>query len=275
MALDPDWSFHAGRLVRDRYHFIWNRASAVARFDVDGTPVPVPSGAILSLTPGHVITYVGPSGSLVALSFDPHFYCLGLHEREVSCKGLLFNGASGPPVLRLDDRATASFSRLLDVLVEEFRIEDMTQPEMLRLLLKRFIIKCTRIARQQLVAAAIQTSDVELLRQFSALVEQHFKQHRRVSDYAAMMHKSPKTLANVFRNAGSRSPREIILERVVLEAKRLLRYTDRSVNRISRDLGFDDPAHFSRLVKQRTGHAPVAVRRFGVEVSDSQPIGNL
>jgi len=212
-----------------------------------------------------VMTGASASERLVAMSFDPAFYCLGLHDEEVSCNGLLFNGAAGPPVLRLDERATASFCKLLDVLVEEFQFEDSARPEMLRLLLKRFIIKCTRLGRHQLVAAEAQRSDVELLRQFSALVEQHFRERRRVRDYAALMHKSPKTLANAFRNAGSRSPREIILERVVLEAKRLLRYTDRSVNRISRDLGFDDPAHFSRLIKQRTGRAPVDLRRLGAD----------
>lgn len=267
-VLDTTWSFHPGTLAADRYYFVWNRGSAAVGFDVDGTPVPVPSGGILCLTPGHVMTCASASERLVAMSFDPAFYCLGLHDKELSCNGLLFNSASGPPVLRLDEPTTASFSRLLDVLVEEFQFEDSVRPEMLRLLLKRFIIKCTRLARHQLVAAEAQRPDVELIRQFSALVEQHFRERRRVQEYASLMHKSPKTLANAFRNAGSRSPREIILERVVLEARRLLRYTDRSVKRISRDLGFDDPAHFSRFIKQRTGCAPVDLRRLGADLGN-------
>jgi len=268
MALDTAWSFRPDVLVPDRYYFMWNRGSAAVSFNVDGTPVPVPSGGILCLTPGHVLTGVSATERLTALSFDRLFYCIGLHDKEVSCNGLLFNGASGPPVLRLDEHATAGFVKLLDVLVEEFRVEDTARPEMLRLLLKRFIIKCTRLARHQLVADDAHTSDVELLRQFSALVEQHFRERRHVRDYASLMHKSPKTLANAFRNAGSRSPRDIILGRIVLEAKRLLHYTDRSVNRISRDLGFDDPAHFSRLIKQRTGRAPVDLRRLGADLGN-------
>jgi len=274
LALDTAWSFQPGRLAENQYYLIWNRGSASVRIHVDGTPVPVPPDGILCLTPGQTVTRVDVSEQTVAIWFDALFYCLGLHDREVSCNGLLFNSASGPPVLKLDPPATSSFSRLLDVLVEEFQVEDRARPEMLRLLLKRFIIKCTRIARHQLVAAGALTSGVELVRQFSELVEQHFRSHRRVRDYARMMHKSPKTLANAFRSARSRSPREIILERVVLEAKRLLHYTDRSVTRIGRDLGFDDPAHFSRLIKQRTGRAPMDLRRVALDRTGAQHIGS-
>ncbi len=245
----------------ERYHFVWNRGRSEVRFEVDGSPRVVPRDGILCLTPGQSVDAAVESDELVVIGFDRPFYCVELHDREVSCNGLLFNGALGAPVLTLDAVESATFGRLLDVLDEEFRIADTAQAEMLKLLLKRFIIKCTRLARRQLVSPRAAELDVQLIRQYSALVEKHFHTLHRVSDYADMLYRSPKTLANAFRNAGSRPPKDILLDRIALEARRLLHYTDRPVNGLARELGFDDVAHFSRFFKKRTGLAPLHYRR--------------
>lgn len=242
--------------VVDRYLFVWNRGSGGGRFQVDGSPVVLPRDGILCLTPGAGVSCETGPEALVVLGFDRPFYCVETHDHEVSCNGLLFNGALGAPVVTLGGEESATFGRLLEVLEEEFRIADTAQAEMLRLLLKRFIIKCTRVARQQLLDSRARELDVELVRQYSALVEKHFRSHRRVSEYAAMLYRSPKTLANTFRNAGSRPPQEILLDRVALEARRLLHYTDKPVNEVAQDLGFEDPAYFSRFFRNRTGVSP-------------------
>jgi AraC-like DNA-binding protein len=73
----------------------------------------------------------------------------------------------------------------------------------------------------------------------------HYKQEHEVQNYAARLFKVPKTLANYFGKYGSKSPRNIIHQRISLEAKRQLTYTDRSVEEIAESLGFEDARHFS------------------------------
>lgn len=245
----------------NRYLFLWNRGSGTLRFHVDASPVQLPRHGILCLTPGEVVSCESGPEEVVVLGFDRPFYCVETHDDEVSCNGLLFNGALGASVITLPAQEAGTLERLLAVLEEEFRIADTAQAEMLRLLLKRFIIKCTRVARRQLVDPRVRELDGGLVRQYSALVEKHFRTHRRVSDYAAMLYRSPKTLANAFRNTGSRTPQEILLDRVALEARRLLHYTDMPVNQVAQDLGFDDAAYFSRFFRNRTGVSPGEFRR--------------
>lgn len=87
---------------------------------------------------------------------------------------------------------------------------------------------------------------------FNVLVEEHFKTHRQVADYAGRMNRSPKTITNIFSLHSDKSPLQIIHERLILEAKRLLLYTDKSSKEIAAELGFDDPSQFSKFFKKYT-----------------------
>ena len=91
---------------------------------------------------------------------------------------------------------------------------------------------------------------------FSALVEKHFRALHKVNDYADLMNKSSKTLSNVFNALSEKTPLQIIHERIILEAKKHLLYTDKSSKEIAFELGFSDPVQFSRLFKNETGMTP-------------------
>jgi AraC family transcriptional activator of pobA len=67
--------------------------------------------------------------------------------------------------------------------------------------------------------------------------------------YAGLLNRSPKTLANLLAQYNHRSPSQIIQNRIINEAKRLFYYTDRSAKEIAYELGFVEPAHFSRFFK--------------------------
>ena len=110
-----------------------------------------------------------------------------------------------------------------------------------------------------LVLFALIKKKSDLLRQFNMLVEEHFKTEHSVRFYAEKLFKSPKTLANSFAKY-QRTPLQIIHDRVILEAKRLLTYTDMSTKEIAYQLGFEDPSHLSKLFKKITGTPPSAFK---------------
>lgn len=74
--------------------------------------------------------------------------------------------------------------------------------------------------------------------------------------YASRLNKSPKTLSNLFALYHHQTPLQVIQDRLVLEAKRLFYYTDKSAKEIAQELGFDDAAHFSRFFKNQLQVSP-------------------
>jgi AraC-like DNA-binding protein len=222
---------------------------------VDGRSVLLQPGQVLCSTYLQKITFVHNAVpvEVTILTFNRAFYCIHTNDAEVSCNGLLFFGSDYSPILTLDKEEEHTLITLIAVLKDEFDTIDHNQEEMLRILLKRFIIRCTRLARIQLVKQPLPENQLDIIRMYNVLVEEHFKKFKQVADYADMMHRSPKTITNVFALQSNIRPLQIIHDRVVLEAKRLLLYTDKSSKEIAIELGFDDPSQFSRFFKKHVG----------------------
>ncbi|SFW51963.1 AraC-type DNA-binding protein [Sinomicrobium oceani] len=197
------------------------------------------------------------------LYYNRDFYCIQIHDAEVACDGLLFNNIYQLPVTEIPEEEDLIVSRIYEQIREEFSSEASGQEEMLRTYLKQLIIRATRLWKRQNLGKLLEEppGEIEFYRDFSRLVEIHFRQKHKVSDYAAMLGVAAKTLSNKFKRHGLISPNEVIKERIVLEAKRLLHHTGWSVKQIAYDLGYDDPAYFNRLFTNKAGYSPAVFRQ--------------
>lgn len=236
------------------YTFIWAGTEAV-EIIIDSMPLILEPNSILALTPIQYLQYTSGK-DVIVYQFNREFYCIKDHDQEVSCVGILFFGNTNIPIIHLDETELRKFRLLHDVFIDELETKDTIQAEMLRMLMARFIIKSTRLlkAKDNVVETA-KSSKIDLLREYNFLVEQHFKTEHSVSFYANKLFKSPKTLSNNFAKL-NRSPLQIIHQRIVLEAKRLFIYTDKTAKEIAYDIGFDDASHLSRLFKKYTSQSP-------------------
>ena len=239
---------------------IWNRGAAPQAFTLDDQRLELQPDEVVTLMSSQQFAFT-PADTLVSWQFNREFYCIVDHDQEVSCSGLLWYGTRGVARITLDDAEAASFALLLQVFEDEFRNADNLQAEMLRVLLKRLIVKLTRLYKRQHVDEGLKASDLDAIRQYGLLVELHFKEYHQVQDYANLMHKSPKTLANLFGKHADRTPLQIIQDRVALEAKRMLIYSDLSAAEVGYACGFEEPAHFSRFFKRQVGESPGAFRK--------------
>lgn len=100
----------------------------------------------------------------------------------------------------------------------------------------------------------------ELHRRFARQLEQDFARHHDAGHYANALRVPAATLSRALAEATGRTTKELILDRVMLEAARLLRFTDRTVGEIAFAIGFTDPLYFSRAFKRRHGVSPLAYR---------------
>lgn len=247
---DRSGTHHAQRLLT----IAWNVGPGQT-ITVDGVAYPFPTQSVLPLMVNQTFNFSQP-GQIVAWQFDRAFYCIVDHDKEVSCVGFLFYGAKDPLFLQLDAPEQRKFNALLQVFDDEFSTKDSIQGEMLRMLLKRLIIKLTRLAKEQYVNPALSEADLDIVRRFNLLVENNYRKLHAVSDYADLLNKSPKTLSNLFGMYNQQSPLHVIHERIALEAKRLLLYTDKSTKEIAFELGFGEVPHFSRFFKKQVGQPP-------------------
>lgn len=236
----------------------WNTGPE-QRIQIDEITYPFPAQSLLPLMMSQTFAFENPD-AIVSWQFDRLFYCIADHDQEVSCTGFLFFGPTVPMFVQLSDAELGKFEALLAVFEDECTTDDPIQGEMLRMLLKRLIIKLTRLAKEQHLSPELSVRDYDLVRQFNLLVEVHFRNLHSVSEYAALLNKSPKTIANLFALYHQPSPLRIIHNRIMLEARRLLLFTDKSTKEIAFALGFDASAHFSRFFKKQTGIPPSAFR---------------
>lgn len=241
------------------YKFIWARQGDIS-LEIDHISCELHAGEIVCLTPLHRVENVRVEGKVLALLFDSNFYCIFGHDSEVSCNGFLFNGTSEVMRLKPDPQQSVALQQVVDGLCHDYEIDDGFREEMLRMQLKRFIILCTRIARAELSVDAGREKAFDIVRRYHVLVDEHFREMKRVQDYADLLHRSPKTLSNLFAACGYPSPLSVIRDRVNAEARRLLLYTSKSAKEIAFLLGFEDTALFSRFFSKMNGESITAYR---------------
>lgn len=238
----------------------WNRGAS-QQVTIDSVPYEFPAASIVCLMVNQSFEFSNPA-DIIAWQFNRDFYCIVDHDKEVSCVGFLFYGAKQMMFIALNEGHQSKIGLLLKVFHDEFATDDDVQEEMLRMLLKRLIIIVTRLAKEQyLNREAITDQKLNIIRQFNLLVENHYKTQHTVKFYADQVNRSPKTLANLFALYNNKSPLAVIQQRVVLEAKRLLIYTDKSSKEIAYELGFEDAAYFSSFFKKNTAVNPSDFRR--------------
>jgi AraC family transcriptional activator of pobA len=226
---------------------------------INGCQYDFPANSLLILLFSQVFTFKNPL-DIIAWQFNREFYCIFNQVSKVSSMGSLFSGADHLFV-NLSDHAQQKLRLLFDDFIEEFRTSDNIQNEMMLVLLRRLIIFVTRSVRFGYIQhKKVQDERFHIVRKFNLLVETHFKTQHSVSFYADQLFKAPKTLSNLFAMFNQKTPSQIIQERIVLEAKRLLFYTDRSIKHITFELGFEDVSYFSNFFKRNTRVSPSGFR---------------
>lgn len=104
------------------------------------------------------------------------------------------------------------------------------------------------------------TRAVDITNRFKHLVEKNFIEQRQVGWYAGELHITPKHLGDVVKSVIGRTPRQVIADMLMLEAKVLPGSTDLTISQVAQQLHFDDQAHFAHFIKQRSGFSPTELR---------------
>jgi AraC family transcriptional activator of pobA len=168
------------------------------------------------------------------------------------------------------ERATASFrgraklARVMDEtferLLEEFRTAEIGRTAVMAGLVSQALAYAQRARTLSRNADPQGDGEADLARRFQTQVEARFARQDPIDIYCSELGVSNSRLVRACRAVLNRSPLEIVNDRILLEAKRLLIYSGLSVSEAAFALGFSDPAYFSRFFKLREGVSPSQFR---------------
>jgi AraC family transcriptional activator of pobA len=129
-------------------------------------------------------------------------------------------------------------------------------------LIKLLLVGVLRTRALKTINGPAAEARASLYRRYRKLVEARLREGWSVSRYASELCISTDRLHAACSEAARKAPQQIVHDRLMLEAKRSLIYTTMSVSEIACDLGFSDPAYFSRFFSSRAGMSPTAYREF-------------
>lgn len=254
----PERSYMFNQDLKTGLSIVWNTGIS-ARFMIDNEEISIAKNEIIFLTEYHRLENF-QFERMNVIQFNRTFQCAEENDSEVGCKGLLFFGAAHIPKILIPKERIKQFHLLWEIFMMEMEESDALKLEMLQGLLKRFLILCLRIYKNDHDLLPADNVSVGLIREYNYLVEKHYKSLTKVSDYANLLHKSSKTLSNIFGKYMDKTPLQTINDRRLLEAKRLLKYSDRTVQEIADEINFPDVQSFSQFFKSKTMQSPSQFR---------------
>lgn len=243
----------------DTYQIFWIK-EGTGTYNIDFNSYSFDGNVLFFLSPSQVFTIDSEKiKEAYQFSFTPEFYCVQTHNTEIACNGLLFNNIYQTPFVHPTEKDSKKLNFILENLIEEFELNETAQYDMLQSFLKQFIIYSVRIIKE--LGTVKEDNETKLFKDFSVLVEQNFKQLHSVTEYAQRLGISPKSLTKHFQKIGHQTPSDFIKNRIITEAKRQLLYSTEAVKHIGFDLGFNDPAYFSRFFTKATGTSPAQFKK--------------
>jgi AraC family transcriptional regulator, transcriptional activator of pobA len=244
---------------RHAYHeLIWVREGH-GKHLIDGEPLEFGPRTLTLIAKGQVHQFERAEDvSGIVARFDDEWLTEGMTE-EIGRRWLFMS--QGCTSLSPPGDEAERFDALLGLLrVEVERPVTRESAELRRHLLSAVLLWAQRWREAQLEEGGATRADVQLHQQFLEALERDFAANHDAGHYADALGVTSGTLSRTLTRLTGRTTKQLILERIVLEAVRLLRFSDLSVKEIAARLGFSDQFAFSKAFKRQRGEAPLDVR---------------
>ena len=242
------------------YQVLWLQAGH-ASVVMDGTPDEVAGPAAIVVPPGVVHGFrfaPGTDGLVLTLSARL------LMEGEFQAIGDAFRTLFAQPgVLRCTpaEQAAVRLNALFRELAAEFALPGAADAPVLVWLARSVLWRLAQASEQQQPTTVRGHRHQALFTRFLLLVEQHFLEHWPLERYASRLGLSTQRLNRLVRAESNRSALDLVHDRLTREACRRLIYMAAPAASLATELGFEDPAYFSRFIKRRTGLSPSEFRK--------------
>ncbi len=244
------------------YSLIWVREGE-GKVKADFAEYEFNKNSLFAFSPYQPFMFAARKIKGLAIHFHPDFFCIHKHQADVACNGVLFNNIYQPPYISIDEASTSSLNILVEQMKVEMKNTALAQYEILVSYLKIFLITTSRLKVEQQPKALEVMSDLKepfILQTLKDAIEKDFKKKHSASDYAETLNISAKALAKITKGYFNKTLTELISERIIIEAKRELYLTKKTIKEIAYELGYEDEHYFSRFFKTNAEISPQVYR---------------
>ncbi len=228
--------------------------------NIDFKEYPVAPGLIYFMTPGqvHSWSFTGDVDGYI-VNFSEAYFISYLSNPHYLQKFKFFDELATDAVYLLPEDSREKIVNLFEDILLEGNHPDDFHEDMVRILMVNFFIQVSRILELKYLAQNPHSH--KLLKNFKKLIESNFIKLRFPKQYAELLFVTPNHLNAMTNDILGISAGQLIRERVVLEAKRLLINRALSVSDVSHKLAFNDESYFVKFFKKSTGVTPNTFRK--------------
>lgn len=252
--------------IHSFYQLIWFKKGKGKHF-VDFNSYDVFGNSMFFIAPNQVHYFDKNTGyEGVLIHFNEDFLIHNESERDFFLKSNIFNTPyQSPSCPILTDINDILDTYILQMIEELESGENFGKELILQNCLKSFLIQIQRsrnkIQHSTYFLSSLMDEKRIQLAKFIKLIDEYYKKGYSIPEYAQLLHISSRSLSNLTQKQLNKTPFQMIQERIVLEAQRLLLYSELNINQIGYHLGFDDPSYFVKYFKKYTKISPTEFRR--------------
>jgi AraC-like DNA-binding protein len=249
----PDVQQHARHRVP--VHLLALVTAGRANFTVDFATYPCRPGGLLWVRPGQFVGFPPPGIDATLVLFEPQFpYDAAQPVRQaITGRGASVVGTYWQPTGE-DEEAIVDGISQLEIDYSRIVSGDHIPLDVLRHQLAALLVRVSRLEPEG--GPGLAAADSEILARFRREIDAHFTRTRQVEEYARTLSCSVRTLTRASLAATGRTAKQLVDDRVALEAKRLLAESDLAVAEVGLRLGFTEPTNFGRFFSRTVGVSP-------------------
>jgi AraC-like DNA-binding protein len=225
---------------------------------VDFVTYELKDNVLFLLRPGQVHQLPAKGIYGFSITFTEKFYFTNKHERETLYDfTTLFDDSQEYAPIFISKPAAANLGMIVTLMRQELAAQfEGSSSSVIKHYLNAFLLLAEREKKHNVANSPILLNHDTRIIQLRRLVEKHFRTEHQAGFYAQQFSLTPKRLNEITRDAINKTVTDMVHDRLVLEAKRQLAFSNRSVKEICYELGFEDPAYFSRFFRNHAGTSP-------------------
>lgn len=263
-TLDHKNSYDIDTPHRHNYYeiFLFNKGGGTHVIDFRSLNIEDHSIHFISPGQAHQVNRSLNSDGFVIM-FSREFTHAGSDNKDLLYQLPYFHNFTKKPTIEPKENDYLNILNIFKDLQSEFEANQLFNSEILQSYLNILLLKCRRLFVANNESQQDTASQLPL-QKFIRVLEKHYGKFHQVQDYAQLMELTPQQLNDITKSTMGKTASEMIQERIILEAKRLLLHTGMSAKEIAYALNFSDPAYFSRFFKNQTSYTPNEFKKVGL-----------